>query len=56
MYQSYLHYDTAAAAQQVGLVWGALCGRYAAHLLPASLADVPHRAARHLGRWARVTR
>ncbi|XP_026496227.1 transmembrane protein 39A [Vanessa tameamea] len=53
--QSYLQYDSAGAAQQVGLVWGALCGRYAAHLLPAALTDAPHRAARHLGRWQPLT-
>ncbi|XP_045769323.1 transmembrane protein 39A [Maniola jurtina] len=53
--QSYLHYDAAGAAQQVGLVWGALCGRYAAHLLPAAHTDAPHRAAKHLGRWTLVT-
>ncbi|CAH0719837.1 unnamed protein product, partial [Brenthis ino] len=50
--QSYLHYDAMGAAQQTGLVWGALCGRLAARLLPAARADAPHRAARHLGRWA----
>ncbi|XP_052741177.1 transmembrane protein 39A [Bicyclus anynana] len=53
--QSYLHYDAAAAAQQTGLVWGALCGRYVAQLLPAAHTDAPHRAAKHLGRWAPVT-
>ncbi|CAH2084490.1 unnamed protein product [Euphydryas editha] len=53
--QPYLQYDAAAAAQQVALVWGALCGRYAAQLLPAAAADAPHRAARHLGRWQAVS-
>ncbi|CAH2047500.1 unnamed protein product, partial [Iphiclides podalirius] len=52
--QPYLYYDVYAAAQQVGLVWGSLCGRYAAQLLPAAHCDVSHRAALHLGRWARA--
>ncbi|CAG9562669.1 unnamed protein product [Danaus chrysippus] len=52
--QTYLHYDVASAAQQVGLVWGALCGRYTSQLLPASLTDAPHRASAHLGKWISV--
>ncbi|XP_072932899.1 transmembrane protein 39A [Epargyreus clarus] len=50
--QPYVHYEILPAAQQVCLVWGALCGRYTAHLLPATVADTCHRAAHHLGRWA----
>ncbi|VVD00637.1 unnamed protein product [Leptidea sinapis] len=49
--QPYLYYDVLSAAQQLGLVWGCLCGRYASQLLPAGLIDTPHRAARHLGCW-----
>ncbi|XP_041980230.1 transmembrane protein 39A [Aricia agestis] len=51
--QSFVYYDVRRCATQVGLVWGALCGRYAAQLLPAALLDAPHRAARHLGRWTK---
>ncbi|XP_068633812.1 transmembrane protein 39A [Battus philenor] len=49
--QPYLYYDIYAASQQVGLVLGALCGRYSAQLLSASHCDISHRAALHLGRW-----
>ncbi|CAK1555264.1 unnamed protein product [Leptosia nina] len=49
--QPFLYYDVVLAAQQVGLVWGSLCGRYAAQLIPAAFCDAPHRAARHLGSW-----
>ncbi|XP_045499212.1 transmembrane protein 39A [Colias croceus] len=49
--QPFLYYDVLSAAQQVGLVWGALCGRYAAQMLPALFCDVPHRATKHLGSW-----
>ncbi|XP_047519639.1 transmembrane protein 39A [Pieris napi] len=49
--QPFLYYDVVLAAQQVCLVWGSLCGRYAAQLIPAAFCDAPHRAARHLGLW-----
>ncbi|XP_073954875.1 transmembrane protein 39A [Choristoneura fumiferana] len=49
--QSYVYYDVYLASQQTAFVCGALLARYAAQLLPASAADTPHRAARHLGRW-----
>ncbi|KAM3957072.1 transmembrane protein 39A [Aphomia sociella] len=49
--QPYLYYDAYGAGAQSALAWGALCGRYAAQLLPAAHCDVPHRAALHLGRW-----
>ncbi|CAG4935412.1 unnamed protein product [Parnassius apollo] len=48
---TYLYYDVYAASQQVGLVWGALYGRYAAQLLSAAYCDVLHRSALHLGIW-----
>ncbi|XP_026318971.1 transmembrane protein 39A-A [Hyposmocoma kahamanoa] len=47
----FLYYDVYAAAQQIGLVWFGLFGRYASQLVPAAYTDVPHRATLHLGRW-----
>lgn len=52
--QSYLYYDVYWATQHLAFVWIGCFTMYIVHCYPMKYCDILHRAALHLGRWARI--
>lgn len=52
--QSFLYYDVYWATQHLVCVWVECFTMYIVHCYPVKYCDVLHRAALHLGRWARI--
>ncbi|KAJ9588511.1 hypothetical protein L9F63_018123 [Diploptera punctata] len=52
--QSFLYYDVYWATQHLAFVWLGCFTMYIVHCYPVKYCDVLHRAALHLGRWARI--
>ncbi|KAJ9593758.1 hypothetical protein L9F63_027597, partial [Diploptera punctata] len=51
---SFLYYDVYWATQHLAFVWLGCFTMYIVHCYPVKYCDVLHRAALHLGRWARI--
>nr|CAD7423439.1 unnamed protein product [Timema monikensis] len=52
--QNHLYYDVYWATQHLVFVWLGCFTMYLVHCYPVKYCDVLHRAALHLGRWARL--
>ncbi|XP_054270905.1 transmembrane protein 39A [Macrosteles quadrilineatus] len=52
--QNFLYYDIYWATQHLTFVWLGCFTMYLVHCFPVKYCDTLHRAALHLGRWARV--
>ncbi|GLH14971.1 Uncharacterized protein GBIM_19393 [Gryllus bimaculatus] len=52
--QSFLYYDVYWATQHLAFVWLGCFTMYIVHCYPVKYCDVLHRAALHLGRWAKI--
>ncbi|XP_066993587.2 transmembrane protein 39A isoform X3 [Anabrus simplex] len=52
--QSFLYYDVYWATQHLAFVWLGCFTMYIVHCYPVKYCNTLHRAALHLGRWARI--
>ncbi|KAK9511404.1 hypothetical protein O3M35_000065 [Rhynocoris fuscipes] len=52
--QSYVYYDIFWATQHLTFIWMSCFTMYLVHCYPISYCDTLHRAALHLGKWAKV--
>ncbi|XP_073982400.1 transmembrane protein 39A [Rhodnius prolixus] len=52
--QSYLYYDVYWATQHLTFIWIGCFTMYLVHCYPVKYCDTLHRAALHLGKWAKV--